>query len=192
MPSFSFSNPLSGRRVASAQDGGLPRPGNGGKGHRSKISTTPAITGSSSHRPERPGLVPERHSSNTTGFPRPSISASSSTQDVRLASFNNTSQTTNAAGSGMRNVAGLKGEQKVIAVLINRLVSKVRNINQAKALYDGQSDIPPEFLIYHIQNSYRQQQVPVLGPRREIRSYSKRLQLWKRFQRPSLLWLLLV
>lgn len=27
---------------------------------------------------------------------------------------------------GMRNVAELKGEQKVVAVLVNRLVSKVR------------------------------------------------------------------
>lgn len=123
MPSFSFSNPLSGRR---AQDSGLPRPSNGGKGHKSKLSTSLAVTASTSYRPDRPGLVPERLGNNTGALPRPSLSASSSTQDVRLASFNDTLQPAHAAGMGMRNVAELKGEQKVVAVLVNRLVSKVR------------------------------------------------------------------
>lgn len=34
----------------------------------------------------------------------------------------------------MRNITGLKGEQKIVAVLINRLVSMVRNFHKQKLL----------------------------------------------------------
>lgn len=182
MPTFSFSNPLTGRKVTSSTNSDSYRQGNGGKGHKSKLSTSPAITVSShpsSSRLDRSGAGIERQSSNATSLPRPSMSASSSTQDVRLASFNNIGQSANAAAIGRKNIAGLTGEQKIVTVLINRLVSKA-------------SSQPLKVLFHRLQivcgRSFQRAQDRVLEPRKQIRLCSKRSPLWRQYLKPSLGW----
>ncbi|KAJ9120212.1 hypothetical protein QFC22_003112 [Naganishia vaughanmartiniae] len=122
MPSFSFANPLSGRRAVSAQDRATS------KQHKSKLSIAPAapsLPQGSSVRQDLSSLPLEQQFSNLSSGTRPSISASSSTQDVRQATYINNLQAVNVSSIGRKNIAGLSGEQKIVAVLINRLVSKL-------------------------------------------------------------------